>query len=342
MNRKKLIPLLLFLLLLLLIVCVWCHSEDIVKNRAIGSSHQNSVLKKDINFNFVKSENNLELTGNFSSDKSIQVLHTGIGDTKFNNLSSINQALLAKEGVVLLTQKLLLHFNEHYQSGSISYANGKLTVEGIVENDADKNAMSTLLANSSIESQNNTRVVVPGPTAEELAALKAKEEARLEAEKRALEEKALKEKALEAEKNRLALEEQEKAIQKEKALQEAKAFEEKIKAIIDSEKINFDSNKDTLTTQSITTIKHIALILKKHPNVNVEIAGHTDSSGDDEKNLLLSQQRVDSVKTKLIELEIDSHRLSAVGYGANQPLVSNDTKENRRVNRRVEFKVIGE
>jgi len=59
-------------------------------------------------------------------------------------------------------------------------------------------------------------------------------------------------------------------------------------------------------------------------------------------NLILSQKRVDSVKAKLIELQIDSSRLRAVGYGASNPLVSNDTKENRLINRRVEFKVIGE
>ena len=64
MNRKKLIPLLLFLLLLLLIVCVWCHSGNIVKNKAMTSSQVNSlatnpVVKQDINFNFVKRKDNL-------------------------------------------------------------------------------------------------------------------------------------------------------------------------------------------------------------------------------------------------------------------------------------------
>jgi len=346
MNRKKLIPLLLLLLLLLLIVCVWCHSGDIVKNRAMSASHVN----KDINFNFVKTTEGLELTGDFSTDKSIQVLHTAIGDTKFNNLSHINKELVAKEGVVLFSQKLLLDFNEHYQSGSISYSNGKLTVEGVVENEDDKNAISTLLANSKIDSQNNTRVVVSRPTAEEIAEIKAQEEAKL----LALAEKEAKTKALELEKSQLEAEAKEKAIQEAETLKEeqarreaekqatAQALEAKIKDIIDSRNINFELNRDTLTTQSITTIEKIAEILNSNPSINVEISGHTDSSGNSEKNLLLSQKRVNRVKEKLIELQIDSHRLRAVGYGANQPLVSNDTKENRQINRRVEFKVIGE
>ena len=356
MNRKKLIPLLLFLLLLLLIMCVWYHSDDIVKNRAI-----NPVVKKDIDFNFVKSKDNLELTGNFSTDKSIQVLHTGIGNTKFNNLSNINKELEPKEGVVSLTQKLLLAFNEHYEEGSISYANGTLTVEGVVDSNAHKDTISTLLAGSGINSQNNTRVVLPGPTAEELAAIKAQEEAekaKLEAEAKEAEEKAKHEAEAkaqeEAQKAKLeaeAKEAEEKAKHEaeakaqeeaQKAKLEAEALERKIKVIIDSEHINFEVNKDKLTIQSISTIEQIADILNKHPNINVEISGHTDNTGNADYNLLLSQKRVDSVKEKLIELQIDSHRLTAVGYGANQPLVSNDTKENRHINRRVEFKVIGE
>ena len=328
MNRKKLIPLLLFLLLLLLIMCVWYHSDDIVKNRAI-----NPVVKKDIDFNFVKSKDNLELTGNFSTDKSIQVLHTGIGNTKFNNLSNINKELEPKEGVVSLTQKLLLAFNEHYEEGSISYANETLTVEGVVDSNAHKDTISTLLAGSGINSQNNTRVVLPGPTEEELAAIKAQEEAekaKLEAEAKEAEEKAKHEAEAKAQE------------EVQKAKLEAEALERKIKVIIDSEHINFEVNKDKLTIQSISTIEQIADILNKHPNINVEISGHTDNTGNADYNLLLSQKRVDSVKEKLIELQIDSHRLTAVGYGANQPLVSNDTKENRHINRRVEFKVIGE
>lgn len=339
MNRKKLIPLLLLLLLLLLIVCVWQHGENIVKNRAMSSAHttstiatnsvaaHNPVVKEDIDFKFVKQENNLELTGNFSTDKSIQTLHTATGNTNFNNLSKINNKLSPKEGVIALTQTLLLPFSEKYKSGSISYADETIIIEGIVENESDKNAISTLLANSPIASQNNTRVVKPEPTAEELALIQAQKEA---------------EEAKRAEEARAA--EEAKRAAEAKAAEEAKrmAFEKELKDLIDYEHINFELNKATLTPKSIHTIEKIVTILNKDPNIRVEIAGHTDSSGNDEQNLILSQKRVDSVKAKLIELQIDSSRLTAVGYGETKPLVSNDTKANRLKNRRVEFKVIGE
>ena len=331
MNRKKPIPLLLFLLLLLLIVCVWCHSSNIVKSRAISA-----LPKQDIDFNFVKKANILELKGHFSSDKSIQTLHTATGNTKFNNLSSINEALLAKEGVVSLTQKLLLVFNEHYQEGSISYVNGTLTVEGVVEDEVHKSAITTLLTNSSIDSKNNTRVVIPGPTAEELATIKAKEEADAKEKARlaTLAEHEAKEKA------RLKAEQEAKA--KREAQEKAKVFEAKIKKILSFENISFELNKATLTEKSIDTVSHIAQILKENPNVHVEIGGHSDDLGDDAYNLSLSQKRVDAVKEKLVQMEIEAERITAVGYGENRPLVSNDTEENRRTNRRVEFKVLGE
>ena len=189
MKRKKLIPLLLLLLLLLLIMCVWQHGESIVKNRAMSSANTTSILAsntianeshvsgEDINFRFVKSGEKLELTGNFSTDKSVQTLHTAIGETNFNNLSKINGELSPKEDVIALTQKLLLLFSQKYKSGSISYSNETITIEGIVENENDKNAIDALLANSSLATQNNTRVVKPEPTAEELAVIQAQKEA---------------------------------------------------------------------------------------------------------------------------------------------------------------------
>lgn len=385
MKKKKLIPLLLLLLLLLIIMCVWTHGENIVKNRATRSPAVTlPVVEKDIDFCFTKKDNRIELTGNFSTNQNVQSLQHALGQTAFNNLSRINSERVPKEDVVALTQKLLSAFNERYQEGSISYANGKLTVEGIVHSEADKDTLSALLASSTIDSQNNTRVVAPTPMVEELSAVKAQKEAKaseekeqlakkaqleekakLEAEKEALEKAKQEAEALEAKEKEMAAaktkqEAEEKAAQeKEKAerekleaeakaaeeqakLEEAKALEAKIKMIIDTKLINFEVNKDVLTAQSIETVKNIAEILKKHPTLNVEISGHTDNTGNANYNFTLSQKRVDSVKAKLIELQIDNNRLKAVGYGANQPLVSNDTKENRRINRRVEFKVIGE
>jgi OOP family OmpA-OmpF porin len=79
--------------------------------------------------------------------------------------------------------------------------------------------------------------------------------------------------------------------------------------------------------------------LESQNNVNVEIAGHTDSVGADTYNLSLSQQRAASVKQFLVGNGIASYRLVAKGYGEISPIASNDTPTGRATNRRVEFRL---
>lgn len=73
----------------------------------------------------------------------------------------------------------------------------------------------------------------------------------------------------------------------------------------------------------------------------VEVAGHTDALGSDDVNERLSTQRAESVKQYLVQHGVDAGRISAIGYGKARPRASNDTKEGRRLNRRVEIRVTG-
>ena len=78
--------------------------------------------------------------------------------------------------------------------------------------------------------------------------------------------------------------------------------------------------------------------MEQNPNVNVEIAGHTDNIGNDAFNKELSQLRANKVVNYLTKKGIDRRRLTAVGYGEEKPLVSNDDEVmGREINRRVEF-----
>ena len=119
-----------------------------------------------------------------------------------------------------------------------------------------------------------------------------------------------------------------------------KKVEEDIKKILEKQKIQFKTNSSELTLVSKSVIYKIAEILKAYPNAKVEIAGHTDSDGDDAYNLKLSQERVNVVKQELIDLGIEPERLKAVGYGETKPIAPNDTPENKAKNRRVEFIII--
>jgi len=102
--------------------------------------------------------------------------------------------------------------------------------------------------------------------------------------------------------------------------------------------IYFDVNKDIVKPESYGTLKEIANILNEVPDVKVKIVGHTDSDGDDAKNMDLSKRRAASVKAELAKsFGVNADRLDTDGMGESQPVAANDTPVNKALNRRVEF-----
>ncbi len=106
------------------------------------------------------------------------------------------------------------------------------------------------------------------------------------------------------------------------------------------ESIRFKSGKAEVADSSFNTISMLAMIIRAC-NAPVEIAGHTDSAGDSEINLRLSQRRADRVAKYLVNHGVSAEQVRAVGYGESQPVSSNDTSEGRKANRRIEFRVLG-
>ena len=104
--------------------------------------------------------------------------------------------------------------------------------------------------------------------------------------------------------------------------------------------IFFDFDKATLKTASYPELERIRDFLKSNDIGKIEIGGHTDSVGDDNYNLSLSQRRADAVYSYFRDNGIDTERMESKGYGETEPTVANDTPENRAKNRRVEFKII--
>lgn len=116
-----------------------------------------------------------------------------------------------------------------------------------------------------------------------------------------------------------------------------KALVEKGRATLN---IQFDTNKAVVKDQYIPELAELADIMRKYPHLKVLIEGHTDSVGNDDLNMELSQKRADSVKSHLVTIfGIDASRLDAQGYGETRPLQDNDTDEGRQRNRRVEAAV---
>jgi len=103
------------------------------------------------------------------------------------------------------------------------------------------------------------------------------------------------------------------------------------------EGVNFDFDKATLRQEDIAIIDKDVTGLDKWGNVNIEVAGHTDSRGSDKYNMKLSQRRAEAVRNYLISKGIAADRLTAKGYGESQPVADNATDEGRFKNRRVEL-----
>ncbi|MBN1326397.1 MAG: OmpA family protein, partial [Candidatus Cloacimonetes bacterium] len=92
-----------------------------------------------------------------------------------------------------------------------------------------------------------------------------------------------------------------------------------------------------LNEEAQETLDQVVRTLVNHPEIDLEIHGYTDNMGDRNYNIMLSQQRADSVMNYLIDNGIEPERLSAEGFGPDNPIASNDSKEGRAQNRRIEF-----
>ena len=103
--------------------------------------------------------------------------------------------------------------------------------------------------------------------------------------------------------------------------------------------IEFETGKATIKKKSYALLDQIVETFKENGNYMIEVEGHTDNVGKAEVNKKLSQKRADAVKDYLIKKGIEADRLSAIGYGSEQPIADNKTKEGRAQNRRVEFKI---
>ena len=99
----------------------------------------------------------------------------------------------------------------------------------------------------------------------------------------------------------------------------------------------FDVNKFILKDESFTELDRVVEFMNQNTKVRLEIAGHTDNTGDAVKNKLLSQQRAEAVMNYLIKQGIDVHRLKAVGYGSEKSIADNATEEGKAKNRRTEI-----
>jgi outer membrane protein OmpA-like peptidoglycan-associated protein len=112
------------------------------------------------------------------------------------------------------------------------------------------------------------------------------------------------------------------------------------------ENIFYDFDKATLRPESFPSLDSLFMVLTNNPSIVVEIRSHTDSKGKDDYNLNLSQRRAESVVKYLLGKGIAAERLKATGMGEIEPIAPNeingkDNEAGRQLNRRTDFKIIG-
>ena len=116
--------------------------------------------------------------------------------------------------------------------------------------------------------------------------------------------------------------------------------EVKEKEIEIAERVFFETGKAKIQINSHGVLDQVASALKANPQIKrVEIQGHTDDVGSKENNMTLSQNRAESVMDYLVGKGVNPSRLKAKGFGPTKPVVPNISDRNRKLNRRVEFKI---
>jgi outer membrane protein OmpA-like peptidoglycan-associated protein len=113
-----------------------------------------------------------------------------------------------------------------------------------------------------------------------------------------------------------------------------------IESRIAFESLEFENGKADILPTMHTDLDRLANFMIDHPKFKLNIAGHTDSQGNEESNLRLSQARADAIKAYLMyRFKIDPARIEANGYGSSKPIVEERTESERKLNRRVEFDI---
>jgi OOP family OmpA-OmpF porin len=127
---------------------------------------------------------------------------------------------------------------------------------------------------------------------------------------------------------------------KQEALAIAARCKRELNEIVQNGTIRFEVNSNRLLPNSTSTLDKLIETYRGCPNARLEIAGHTDSTGGEQSNQSLSQNRAEAVLNYFVAKGLPRVKFSARGYGETRPRVSNDTAANRAQNRRIEFDVI--
>lgn len=110
------------------------------------------------------------------------------------------------------------------------------------------------------------------------------------------------------------------------------SFSEKVEITIN---VNFAPGKSEITPSTVGEVGKLAEFMKKYKETSVVVSGHTDSTGSRKLNVAVSEARAKAVRSELIKLGVEESRITAKGFGPDQPIADNKTPAGRTANRRV-------
>jgi outer membrane protein OmpA-like peptidoglycan-associated protein len=302
----------------------------------------------DINCKLVKDDNSVEISGLFSSKENLEALkgeyskvfdNVKEGDIQFNEKS--HNSAISK-----LLPELSSDFAK-FKTGSIEYANDILIVDGIVDDLSVKESISNKAESVSYLYVDNkaTQQKAPEPVVEKKPEpQKPKVEKKSEPQKPKAEPTVIASAVTKEVKTSSVPNVVEVTVPHtpEVKIVSNEEIQAKLNDLLKIKKVEFVYATAKLTPSGKKTIDEVFTILDDYLNIDVEIGGHTDSDGRASSNNILSLKRADAIREYLITKGIEPTRLKAIGYGESRPLVENNSLANKQINRRVEFKVIGE
>ncbi len=116
--------------------------------------------------------------------------------------------------------------------------------------------------------------------------------------------------------------------------------EQNILAVTFRSDVLFDVNSAVLKPGAYDEIDRVAYVLKKYPQTMIRIEGHTDSTGSEQYNQMLSERRAMAVRDALVQRGVDPRRIQVIGFGESKPIATNQTEAGRQLNRRVTIVII--
>lgn len=110
--------------------------------------------------------------------------------------------------------------------------------------------------------------------------------------------------------------------------------------VMNLDNLIFQLGKAKIEPASYEELDQVVGMLNSYPKMVIQLEGHTDVKGDPKKNLELSQERVDAVKSYLVSRGVNKSKVKTKAFGGTQPLSRQDTEEAHKMNRRVQVRIL--